>query len=441
MEYFDSVESISQEHAQSPIGHWQNWSSNQSCTPKHVFQPVSTSELASTLKEYSGKLRVVGSGHSFSPLVNSNDMLISLNQITGLIGSDKSEHTARVMAGTPLHQLGPLLESIDQSMLNLGDIDHQSIAGAITTGTHGTGAKLSCLSHLIKSMTLIAVDGSVIECSASHNRELFNAARVSLGALGIITEIELQNRPKYRLKESIDVVPLKEALTNIETWKHQHRHVELFAFGYSDQAILKTLNITEEAPFQAKAPLISDDSLLTLFCEVTRKAPKLTSLIHHQIFRFIKPSSRVDESYKALTSVRNVRFNEMEYQVSADTGPECFERIINHIQKHKLPAFFPIEYRYVAGDDIWLSPFYKRDSASISIHHYYKQDYHGLFGELEPIFDDYQGRPHWGKIHTKEQKQLSEMYPHWETFQAIRQELDPKNQLLNPALSAIFKKP
>ncbi|WP_344800870.1 D-arabinono-1,4-lactone oxidase [Litoribacillus peritrichatus] len=438
MSHFDSIEHITSDLPDSPKGQWQNWSANQKSLPNEVFQPVSTSELASFLKNYTGKLRVVGSGHSFSPLVNTCDTLVSLNQMTGLIGQDNDLQTARVMAGTPLHKLGPLLESIDQGMINLGDIDHQSIAGATATGTHGTGASLPCLSDLVKSMTLITLDGSVIECSSAHNKSLFNAARVNLGLLGIVSEIELKNRPCYQLKESIKVIPLKDALANIEQWKHDYRHVELFAFGYSDQVILKTLEITDEAPRQPKAPWISDDALLEFFCKATQKLPKLTPLVHKQIARFVKSSQRVDTSYKVFATPRTVRFTEMEYQVPAEHGPECLDKVIHQIRKNRLPALFPIEYRYVASDEIWLSPFYQRDSASISVHQYHQQPHWPLFNALEPIFDEYQGRPHWGKLHTKTGEQLATLYPQWNDFEEIRKEFDPKAQLLNPSLASIF---
>jgi FAD-linked oxidoreductase len=438
MIYFDSIDEISKDSPESPKGQWHNWSCNQTSFPKKVVQPVSTSELTAELKNTTGPLRLVGSGHSFTPLAKTEDTLISLNQMTGIIGHDQATHTARIRAGTPLHQLSPLLDDINQGMLNMGDINHQSLAGAVATGTHGTGAKLPCLSGLVKSLTLITPQGKVMECSALHNQDLFNAARVNLGALGVVTEIELQNGPAYSLKESIELQSLDEVLTNIETLKSENRHVEFFALAYSDQVILKTLNPTRESPFEPKAPFISDDALLRFFCELTRRVPKLIPVVHRQIARFISASQRVDVSHKVFATPRTVRFNEMEYQVPAELGPDCLKAIIAHLRKHKVAAFFPIEYRYVAGDDIWLSPFYGRDSASISIHQYHKQDYVTLFQQLEPIFDQFEGRPHWGKSHTKAHHQLARLYPKWRDWKEIQQTLDPEQRMLNPDMMHIL---
>jgi FAD-linked oxidoreductase len=436
MTYFDSVLHINKDEPNSPIGQWQNWSQNQKSHPMRLFQPTSTSELAAELAESDMNFRVIGSGHSFSALAKTRDTLISLNQMTGLLGHNSESHTARIMAGTPLHQLSPILDSIDQGMVNMGDINHQSIAGAIATGTHGTGAELPCLSALVNSLTLITPAGKVIECSTEHNAELFKAAKVNLGCLGIVTEVELQNRPAYRLKESIEVCPLEDVLDQIDTLKKENRHIEFFSFAYSDQVILKTLNITDKSPTPATKSLISDDALLRFFCEITKKAPALTSLIHKHAHRFISSSQRVDVSHKVFASPRSVRFNEMEYQVPAELGPNCLRDIFKYIRKHSLPAFFPIEYRYVAGDTLWMSPFYRQDSASISIHHYFKQDYQTLFDTIEPIFDQYQGRPHWGKLHSKQAAQLKALYPRWDDWQAIREELDPTHQMLSPAIKA-----
>lgn len=438
MTYFDSIDEIYQDTPDNPKGQWQNWSQNQKSHPGKVFQPRSTSELLAEVQDSSGALRLVGSGHSFTPLAKTDDTLISLNHMTGLLGHNEEVNTARIMAGTPLHQLSELLDGIDQGMLNMGDINHQSLAGAVATGTHGTGAKLPCISGLVNSLTLITPKGKVLECSKTHNKDLFDAARVNLGALGVVTEIELQNRPSYFLKEQIDIQPLDDVLDNIDTLKAQNRHVEFFALAYSDQVILKTLNPTQETPFSPKAPFISDDALLRFFCKVTQRMPKLIPMIHRQLARFIKPSLRVDISHKVFATPRTVRFNEMEYQVPAEDGPQCLRNILKHLKTNQVAAFFPIEYRYVAADDIWLSPFYKRDSASISIHQYFKQSYTELFQQLEPIFDEFDSRPHWGKSHTKTHKQLARLYPQWRDWKEVQQQLDPDRRLMNEAMERIL---
>lgn len=420
----------------APAQIWANWSGSQRSNP-HIFYPYSVEMLQGLVRVYP-KLRVVGASHSFSALAKTNEVLVCLDQLKGLCSYDREQCRSTFWAGTRLHDVGEKLATIDQALANQGDIDKQSLAGAIGTGTHGTGIMLPCLSALVSEFELMLADGSLIQCSSTENPEIFTAGRVAFGSLGIMTRIQLQNRPMYRLREQIRLCSLNELYAHIDQWKHQHRHVEFWAFNHSDNVILKILDETEEDAQARPDGWMDEDFILKMCCELTRLWPRLNPWLQRLLNVFIRPSTAVDWSSRIFPSVRNTRFNEMEYQLPVKQGLACFEEIMEVLQRQNAPVFFPIEFRYVRGDDIWLSPFYQRDSVSISVHQFYKQDYQAVFNLVEPIFLKYGGRPHWGKLHTLGAGQLCELYPKWEEFQQLRKSLDPEGKWLNPYLERLF---
>ena len=417
--------------------HWHNWSGLQQSNPQQILQPKSVDELARMVSQQQ-KCRVVGAGHSFSPLVCTDDSLISLDNITGLVSHNEQLCQSTLYAGTRLHQLGQYLEPINQALINQGDIDRQSLAGAISTGTHGTGAALNCLSAFVEGFELVTATGDVLWCDRTEHREIFNAGRVALGSLGVLSKITMQNMPRYALKEQVKLVPVQDMLSNMAQWKTEHRHIEALVFVYGNDAILKTLDPTNDAISPRKEPWPSDDTILTICSELTRIFPAINPHLQKLLGVFVKPTTFVDWSSNIFPTPRNTRFNEMEYQIPAEQGLVCLEEVIHTLRKHKAPVFFPLEYRYVKGDDIWLSPFYQQDSASISIHQYHKQDCQQIFKLVEPIFQKYQGRPHWGKMHSMNAPQLQALYPRWDEFMQLRQQLDPEQKWLNSHLQHLF---
>lgn len=423
-------------HQPNP-GNWHNWSGLQQASPAQFVQPDTIEELIQTVLR-SSKCRVVGAGHSFSPLVCTGDTLISLDSLTGLIRHNAQQCQSTLYAGTRLYHLDQYLQPLNQALINQGDIDQQSLAGAVATGTHGTGQQLSCLSALVTGFELLGANGDILWCDAHQNSPIFRAGRVALGSFGILTKISLQNMPRYQLREEVYLQPLTDILGNMSHWKHEHRHIESFVFIHADQAMVKTLNPCTDALRPRQAAWPSDDALLTWCSELTRKFPAINPYLQKLLGVLVKPSSCVDWSSKIFPTPRNTRFNEMEYQIPAEQGPACLEEVVYSLRKHKVPMFFPLEYRYVKADDIWLSPFYQRDSASISVHQYHKQDCQQIFRLVEPIFQKYQGRPHWGKMHNLTARQLRELYPHWTDFMALRAELDPQQKWLNPYLQQLF---
>ncbi|WP_121774826.1 D-arabinono-1,4-lactone oxidase [Acinetobacter bereziniae] len=416
---------------------WNNWSGFQHSQPEHILKPSSIDELKNIVQNHH-KIRVVGAGHSFTPLVCTDATLLSLDHFSGVENVNTALTQANIWSGTRLFNLDQYLEPIQQSLMQQGDIDQQSLAGAVSTGTHGTGLNLHCISAYVEAFELLTASGDILTCSRQDNPNIFEAGRVSLGSLGILTKITMQNKPRYKLKEHVRLCSVNEFFENIDLWKTQHRHIECFAFSHADQLILKTLDITDEDIQPRKLSWPSEDALLTICCSLTKSFPALNPKLQKLLGVFIKPTTFVDWSSQIFPTPRETKFNEMEYQIPIESGMECLEAVLTALKNAKAQTFFPVEFRFVKGDDIWLSPFYRQDSISISVHQYHKQAPNQLFDEIEPIFQHYRGRPHWGKMHNMGASQLQALYPKWDDFMQLRAQLDPTQKFLNPYLEKLF---
>ncbi len=381
---------------------WRNWSGAQSCLPLAREAPKDLDELVRIIRQASGRIRPVGSGHSFSALVPTDGTLLSLAYFSGLLSHDSATLQAEFGGGTPMSQMGAPLREIGQALVNMADIDYQTLAGAIATSTHGTGVGFGSYSAQVRGLQLVTASGEVLECDAKRNVEVFDAARVSLGALGVVTRVRLQNRAAYRLRERQWIARTEELLEDVEKNTRENQHWEMLVVTHSDYALSIALNETDEP-----------------------KTPPLDP-------------AKEGDSYAVYANVRNVRFNEMEYSVPAEHGPACLREILALIRDKDLRTWFPIEYRYVKADDIPLSMFEGRDSCSISVHQHYSMDHHNFFAAVEPIFWKYAGRPHWGKLHGLNAHQLQGLYPRWKAFAEVRQALDPRGRFLNAHLSSIL---
>ncbi len=417
---------------------WSNWSGGVRFHPAQHRAPSDQDELSGLVK-HSQKVRVVGAGHSFTPIMATDGLLLSLDNISGLVSHDTQRLEATVWGGTRLYQLGPLLQDIGQALPNMGDIDRQSIAGAVSTSTHGSGMNLGSLSAGVVALRLVLANGEVLECSRTKNPAVFDAARVSMGTLGILSQLTLQNVPRYRLEEKVRVVALEELLSQLPQLAQENRHLDCHVFPFSQQVMVKTINPTTLPAGKTEVNSFVENTVLQWACEVSRTLPALNGPLQRLVGFLVGSSRRVGESYKIFVTPREVRFNEMEYHVPAEQGPECLAEVCATIRTSGMQVFFPIEYRYVAGDDIWLSPFQGGQRASIAVHQYFKQDPEPLFRLVEPIFWRYGGRPHWGKLHTLQASRLRELYPHWQDFQHLRNELDPHGKFLNPYLQRVFE--
>ncbi|CAE7205118.1 purK [Symbiodinium microadriaticum] len=371
---------------------WSNWSGWQLANPKTLAHPETTADLAKLVREAS-ELRVAGAGHSFAPLVPTDGTLISLDRMAGVIEVDAEAGQALVHAGTPISAVGDPLWEAGLSLPNQGDIDKQAIAGAVGTSTHGTGVDLQSFSSLPTEISLMLASGDEITVSAEQDADIFHAARCSLGALGVMTRLRLQCVPRYYLKgrqyfEKIDV-----ALDGIADLAQQNRHAEMWAFPYGDSALVKVLDLVDGPPETPPAPPgAAEDVLLELSAETARLLPFVSEFLQGLVGPLTETTHYHGRAYQVFPSPRDVRFNEMEYQVPVDQGPEALMAIRAALQKADINVFFPLEYRFVKADDALISPFEGRDAVSISVHQYYKQDYRPLFEVTEPVFDQFDGR-------------------------------------------------
>jgi FAD-linked oxidoreductase len=417
---------------------WHNWSGGQSANPAGRFAPASEAELIEFVTRQTGPLRPVGAGHSFSGLVPTDGYLVVLDRLDGLRSHDVPTMEATFGAGTRLSETGPALESIGQAMVNLPDIDRQTLAGAISTATHGTGLSLNTLSAYVTGIRLVTAAGQVLDLDQMREPTLFAAAQVSLGALGFVTEVRMRNVASYKLKKSTSMKPTEEVLADFAAQAAAHRHYEMFALTHSKYAMVQQIDETDEPIHNPPIPpdeTTAFDELMRLSdVPVIARQPIIDALAKHT-----PPEEPVvDVSYRILTNVRMYRFNEMEYSVPLDAGAACLRDILQTIDEQKIDVVYPIEYRYVAGDDLWLSMFEGGPRAAISVHQDVRLDYRPYFDAVEPIFWKYGGRPHWGKIHTLTYRQLAKLYPKFNDFLELREALDPTGRMLNPHLRALF---
>jgi FAD-linked oxidoreductase len=335
-----------------------------------------------------------------------------------------------------LHEIGPALDPLGQALINQPDIDDQALGGAIATSTHGTGRDLGSLSSYVVGLTLATPNGELIECDAEQNAEIFHAARCSIGSLGVVTRVRLQNRAPYRLNESTRLLPISELLAEAEELRDAHRHMELMALPHSGLGLLVVTN--EETG--DVVDVHEDPSAVNGLREAWGAVGESPTIYRQALLQVLgtEADHRMGPSHRVLAHDRYVRFREMEYTLPAEAGPACLSEILETIEREEIPVVFPIEYRYVAADDVWLSMFNDRAGCSISMHQYADEDARPIFDAIEPIFWRYGGRPHWGKLHSLGADRLAELYPHWQDFTAVRNRLDPKGKMLNEHLRSVF---
>jgi FAD-linked oxidoreductase len=421
---------------------WRNWSGVQTCLPANRVTPKNLDELVSVLTRTTGTVRPVGAGHSFSPLVPTDDTLLSLGYFNGLLSHDPVTHRAEFGAGTSMAVMGMTLKEVGQGFINMADIDHQTLGGAVATATHGTGKNYGSYSSYITGLQLVTAGGEVLDCDATHHPDIFKAACVSLGALGVVTRITLQNRSRYRLRETMWVAKTEDLLADIHKHTEENQHWEMLVITHSDYALAIALNETDEPSTPSVNTVESGGNEFVTLLEKLDKYgsdfPAARRVLLNNLRHFATFEERVGESYEIYSNVRSVRFNEMEYSVPAEHGPACLREILQLIERAQLQTWFPIEYRYVQADQVPLSMFQGRDSCAISVHQHFQMDHHNLFAAIEPVFWKYDGRPHWGKLHTLNARYLEKLYPQWSEFIRVRESLDPQGRFLNAHLRSIL---
>ncbi|MFZ6687841.1 D-arabinono-1,4-lactone oxidase [Undibacterium sp. SXout11W] len=415
---------------------WQNWSGIQSCHPLGINSPANESAIADLFKQSSGTIRCVGAGHSFVPLVPTDGTIVSLDKMSGII--DRHDHLVRVQAGTRLAQLARELDGIGLAMHNQPDIDAQSFAGAISTATHGTGKELPALHAKVQALRLLTPTGEILTCDANTNADLLQAARVSLGSLGVITEVTLEAVPAYYLQRKVWLRPVDDMLAMAHDLANQHRHFEFYYLPFTGYAAAITHNIVNDE--KIVRPESGDEAMLHDLRQLRDWMGRFPDLRRWLAKKLIDPQQvelAQDKSWKLLSTSRPTKFNESECHVPQEHGINCVREVIQKLeQRHDV--FFPLEFRFVKADDAWLSPFYQRETCSIAVHAAAGEAYQYLVQDIAPIFRKYQGRPHWGKLHAHQAADLSNLYPRWKDFLAIREHCDPHGRMLNPHLRQVF---
>jgi FAD-linked oxidoreductase len=428
------------------VGRWQNWSASVKSAPKEIVRPASLEELARLIDAYSKEgrhVRVVGAGHSFTPLVYSDDVLISLDKMQGIESVDAEKNHVTVWGGTRLRKLGDDLLVKGLAQENLGDIDVQSIAGAISTGTHGTGTRFGTISTQVVGLTLVTGDGEILECSEEKNPEIFKAAQTSFGVLGIIAKVTLRVVPARRLHYRGHRERLSKVLANLERYKQENSHFEFFWFPNTDWVQAKFINETEEPVSKTSFlgtlnKIVLENWVYWVLSEMCRLVPSFSTTASKISAAGVASIDEVNYSHRLFATPRMVRFQEMEYNLPAEHLPTVLQQVREIIKKEEINVHFPVECRFVKGDDIWLSPAYQRDSAYIAIHMYKGMPYAEYFRQAEAVYQNYQGRPHWGKMHTQDYRTFAQLYPRWNDFLRIRRQLDPQGVFLNEYLRAML---
>lgn len=417
---------------------WSNWSGHQTCTPERFWMPASEEELAQHLKTTAGKLRVVGGGHSFSPVVPTDGTLASLKHLKGIVSHDPATQLATIRAGSHLFELTDEMLAASYSFANQGDVDRQSLAGAVSTSTHGTGKDLTSFAGMVKGFRLATASGELIDCDAQNNPELFFGGVVGLGALGIVTQYTMQLMPKYKLREHVYPAKVQDILDGFHELSAQHRHFELWPFLHSDTCLVKTLDITDEPETPVQEPFPSDDFLLALGLTLSGESPARLKKVMNLLSGLLEETRRVGWAQRIFPSLRNVKFNEMEYEIPMEKGVACMRELLETGRKLDFPIFFPFEMRTVRRDECWMSPFYQQDSIAISAHQFHQYDFERYFPVFHEVMKKYGGRPHWGKLTYYTKAEITALYPKYPDFVRLKKELDPAGRFSNTYISKYF---
>jgi FAD-linked oxidoreductase len=413
---------------------WRNWSGSVTANPSMVARPR-TRDALRDLVAGADRVRVTGAGHSFMPLCETDGLLLSLADMAGAVSVCDDGLSAWVPAGWPIHRLTPELWARGLSLANQGDIDKQAMAGALSTGTHGTGATLGSISTQALAYRLVLADGSLAECDAETDPDLFQATRVSLGMIGVMEQVKLALKPAYRLRETLKTAPLEAILEQWDDLTARHRHVEFFIFPYADQGLMKILDPVETGDDPPAANM--DSAVLQLMSDLAATAPVLAPGLQRLVTRLMSPSTRAAPAYQIFPSERATLFEEMEYEIPA-AGADALRAAIAEVRRRRFPIIFPFEYRAVAGDDIWLSPMHAGPCVSISFHQYAKMDWRAPFAAIEAVFAAHGGRPHWAKRHSLTSEDVLRLYPMAERWAGVRRRADREAKFMNDALRALF---
>lgn len=428
-------------------GVWRNWSGEQLCAPARSATPARIEDVADEVvaaRAAGRTIRPVGSGHSFTALVPTDGTLLSLERMARVLEIDPGRKRARVQAGIPLHALNEALAAHGLALENLGDIDRQTIAGAIATGTHGTGARFGNLASMVEALTLVTGTGEVVRCSRDEEPDLWRAARVSLGALGVVCEVELRCVDAFTLHGVDGPAPLEATVAALDDLAAGADHFEFFCFPHAETALTRTNRRVDgpAAPPPAWRAWVGDilltNRVFEAACLAGRARPSLIPALNRGITKAVGSSERTDRSDRIFASPRLVKFVEMEYALPRAALPEVLRGTRAWIEEQRFPVNFPMEIRVGAGDDAFLSPAFERDSAYLAVHVYRGMAWEPYFRAVEALCDEHDGRPHWGKRHFQTGATLRPRFPMWDRFAEVRDHCDPDRVFANAHLDRVL---
>ncbi len=427
---------------------WSNWAGNQQTGSVLVSKPQTESELQQVVQnaQTSGRrVKAVGSGHSFTAIAVAEEVLVDLSKYDEILAIDKINQTVTVQSGIQLSKLNQALYENSLAMQNLGDIAYQTIAGAISTSTHGTGAKFTGIANQVVALRVVLADSSIVECSANVNAELFSCARVGLGAIGLISTVTLKVVPAFNLAVIEEPMRLDEVLQNLDLHVDSNDHFEFFWVPHTGWALTKRNN-RNNLPIEPMSKMshwysktLMENYAFGAVCMLGKARPSLIP----RLAKALPSSGRneySDASHKVFASKRIIKFYEMEYAIPREACAEALNRVRRMVTDSGFFLNFPVEVRFTAPDEIPLSTASNRESAYIAVHIYKGMNYVPYFTEVESIMNSYQGRPHWGKLHFQNASTLASRYPQWDVFQSVRNQVDPKRMFSNQYLETVLGK-
>jgi L-gulono-1,4-lactone dehydrogenase len=432
------------------MAEWRNWTGDQRCMPARIERPRDRGDLIETVKRAADQgltVRAVGSGHSFTDAACTGGVLIEMGALSRVLDVQREAGLVKVEAGIGLRELSELIWGYGMALENLGDIDKQTISGAVATGTHGTGSRFRNISSQIEAMELVLPDGTLLEVSADSEPDLLPAVRVGLGALGVIATVTLRTMPAFSVRRTDSPLSLSETLGRLQDLADGSDHFEFYVFPHTEVALLRQSERTDEPPdprhpaVEFGQEIVLENWVMGAIARAGRRMPSRIPRLSRFVSSQLAKSVKLDRSYRVFASRRLVRFTEMEYAIPRRHAAEAIPRVLEAAERADPAVGFPIEVRFVAGDDSMLSPAHDRDTCYIAVHQYRGMAWEGYFRSVETIMDSYSGRPHWGKRHFQTAATLAERYPRSEDFLAARTRLDPEGTFRNQYLDRVLDPP
>ncbi|MDL4775023.1 D-arabinono-1,4-lactone oxidase [Actinomadura xylanilytica] len=426
---------------------WQNWAGNQQATPHRVATPRTTDEVAAAVRTAAADgltVRMTGTGHSFTGAAVAEGVLLKPGGLTAVRSVDTATGLVTVEAGLPLHVLNRTLEEHGLALANMGDIQEQTVAGALQTATHGTGRDAAGLASQVAALELVLADGSTVTCSPDERRELFDAARAGLGALGIVTAITWRTVPAFLLRAQEEAMAWDQVLSRVDELDAANEHFEFYWFPHTERCLTKRNNRVDgpARPVSRFKGWLNDEflsnSVFGAINQVTHRLPGTVPFINGVSAKALSDRTYSDTSYKVFTSPRTVRFKEQEYAIPREQLVPALRDLRKLYDKKRWRISFPIEVRLLPEEDAWLSMAYGRRTAFIAIHVFHRDPHEEYFQGVEELMNAIGGRPHWGKMHTRDAAYLETVYPRFGEFRALRDELDPDRRFANPYTEQVF---